>query len=150
MHYSSEPDARISWGSLGLLGLSLAMESSAREALTRVFSSNATTMTITREHPSLRLSVLPGLYYVHKVQEVPSDVLRKIINEPQTLLSITRTAEEISIVGQCSSENEAEGEWRCIKIAGPMPFGEQQCHNCAHIGGLNKDDRAYGYPMRSS
>ena len=91
---------------------------------TRVSSSNATTMTITREHPSLRLSVLPGLYYVRKLQEVPSDVLRRIVDEPQTLLSITRTADEISIAGQCSSENEAEGEWRCIKIAGPMPFGE--------------------------
>ncbi|PIL32992.1 hypothetical protein GSI_05110 [Ganoderma sinense ZZ0214-1] len=81
-------------------------------------------MIITREHPSLRLSVLPGLYYVRKVQELPIDVLRSIAEEPQMLLSITRTANEISIVGQCSgsSENQAEGEWRCIKIAGPMPF----------------------------
>ena len=105
--------------------MSLAMEPSAREALTRVSSFNTTsTMTITREHPSLRLSVLPGLYYVRKVQEVPAKVLRRIAEEPQMLLSITRTAEEISIAGQCSPENEAEGEWRCIKIAGPMPFGE--------------------------
>ncbi|KAI1784971.1 ACT domain-containing protein [Ganoderma leucocontextum] len=79
-------------------------------------------MTITRNHPSLRLSVLPGVFYVRKTQEVPADVLRRIAEEPQTLLSITRTAEEISIVGQCTSENQAEGEWRCIKIAGPMPF----------------------------
>ena len=100
-------------------------ESSVREALTRIPSFNATTMTITRrEHPSLHLSVLPGLYYVRKVQEVPSDVLLRIVDEPQTLLSITRTADEISIAGQCSPESEAEGEWRCIKIAGPMPFGE--------------------------
>ena len=106
------------------MGLGLAMESSAHDALTRVSSFNATTMTITREHPSLRLSVLPGLYYVRKVQEVPAEVLRRIADEPQTLLSITRTADEISIAGQCSVENEAEGEWRCIKIAGPMPFGE--------------------------
>ncbi|KAM5545196.1 hypothetical protein V8D89_001307 [Ganoderma adspersum] len=78
-------------------------------------------MTIARKHLSLRLSVLPGLYYVRKVQEVPAEVLRRIADEPQMLLSITRTA-EISIVGQCTSENEAEGEWRCIKIARPMPF----------------------------
>ena len=83
-----------------------------------------TAMSFTREHPCLRLSVLPGIFYVRQVKEVPADILRRIAEEPQTLLSITRTSEEISIVGQCTAEEEAEGEWRCIKIAGPMPFGE--------------------------
>ena len=83
-----------------------------------------TAMSVTREHPCLRLSVLPGIFYVRQVKEVPADILRRIAEEPQTLLSITRTSEEISIVGQCTAEEEAEGEWRCIKIAGPMPFGE--------------------------
>ena len=64
-------------------------------------------MSVTREHPCLRLSVLPGIFYVRQVKEVPADILRRIAEEPQTLLSITRTSEEISIVGQCTAEEEA-------------------------------------------
>ena len=89
-------------------------------------------MAVTREHPTLRLSVLPGLFYVRQVQGVPADVLRRIVEEPQMLLSITRTAEEISIVGQSASGNEPEGEWRCIKVVGPMPFGRWNFIYSAH------------------
>ena len=105
-------------------------------------------MTITREHPCLHLSVLPGVYYVRKVDQVPADVLRKLADEPQTLLTITRTAEEISIAGQCTPEDEAEGEWRCIKIAGPMPFGEHTFHHRAHTGLLSGGDRPHGHLNR--
>lgn len=70
---------------------------------------------------------------MRKVQEVPADILRRIAEEPQALLSVTRTAEEISIVGQCSTEDEAEGEWRCLKIVGPMPFGRQRIRTTMHV-----------------
>lgn len=41
-------------------------------------------------------------------------------------LSITRTAEEISIVGEATAilaVDVDDSKWRCINIAGPMEFG---------------------------
>ena len=75
--------------------------------------------------PCLHLDVLAQTFYVKKygaTDEVPLNALREL-SVPKTtsgIISITRTAEEISII--CEAKEE-EGEWKCIKIAGPMEFG---------------------------
>ncbi|KAI0737234.1 ACT domain-containing protein [Daedaleopsis nitida] len=81
-------------------------------------------MAVTREHPCLRLSLLPTPFYVRRVKEIPAELIQKLtaIGDSKEVLSITRTAEEISLVGQCVSEDDPEAKWRCIKIAGPMEF----------------------------
>lgn len=76
-------------------------------------------------HPCLHLDVLGQTFSVKKyapADEIPSDALRELSGPKAAsgIISITRTAEEISIV--CEAEKE-EGEWKCIKIAGPMEFG---------------------------
>jgi hypothetical protein len=77
------------------------------------------------DHPCLHLNVLRQSFSVKQyvsADEILPDVLRKL-NAPNTatgIISITRTAEEISIV--CEAEKD-EGDWKCIKIAGPMEFG---------------------------
>ncbi|EGO30994.1 hypothetical protein SERLADRAFT_455479 [Serpula lacrymans var. lacrymans S7.9] len=79
-------------------------------------------------HPCLHLELLPQTFFV---KQLPADagIPPEIFNELNVqggsdihrLFSVTRTAEEISIVGE--SATEEGGDWRCIKIAGPMDFG---------------------------
>lgn len=76
-------------------------------------------------HPCLHLDVLGQTFSIKKyvsTDEIPSDALRELSasKTKSAIISITRTAEEISIV--CEAEKD-EGEWKCIKIAGPMEFG---------------------------
>ena len=82
-------------------------------------------MTLATNHPCLHLDVLGQTFSIKKyasADEIPSDALRELSVSKATsgIISITRTAEEISVV--CEAEKD-EGEWRCIKIAGPMEFG---------------------------
>jgi len=75
-------------------------------------------------HPCLHLDVLEKTFSVKKyasTDEISPDVLHELCVSKATsgIISITRTAEEISIVRE--TERDA-GEWRCIKIAGPMEF----------------------------
>jgi len=77
------------------------------------------------DHPCLHLDVLRQSFsvkkYVSADEMLPDELLQKL-NAPKTttgITSITRTAEEISIV--CEAEQD-EGDWKCIKIAGPMEF----------------------------
>ncbi|KAH9925864.1 ACT domain-containing protein [Epithele typhae] len=79
-------------------------------------------MSITREHPSLRLSVLPQTFFVRQTTEVPNDALARLCADPRAFLSITRTADEWSLVGECA-DGDLDGKWMCIKVAGPMDFG---------------------------
>ena len=77
-------------------------------------------------HPSLHLQPLPRTFYVvqHDIKDtIPEDLLALLTGTKSgaNFLSITRTAEEISIIGECG-EGE-EGDWKCIKIAGPMDLG---------------------------
>ena len=90
------------------------------------------------DHPSLQLRLLPNEFYVMKYETKPdiwNALLRKLLRESVSsspaqsrqpdFLSFTRTEEEISIVGECTpASDQKEGDWRCIKIAGPMDFGE--------------------------
>ncbi|KAN0100358.1 ACT domain containing protein [Tylopilus felleus] len=75
-------------------------------------------------HPCLHLDALDRTFSIRRyapTDEIPSDALRELSGSKATsgIISITRTAEEISIVHEAERD---EGEWRCIKIAGPMQF----------------------------
>ena len=70
----------------------------------------------------LTLEVLDGEYTIHKFspeKSVPVEVLRS------SFLSITKTAEELSIVCDAAIDLEAEKEehgWSCLKVLGPLDF----------------------------
>lgn len=77
------------------------------------------------DQPAFRLQVLQQIFDVKQypcdgdISEV-LDRLRMPLNQAG-LFSLTRTAEEVSIVHEASCEGE--GRWKCIKILGPMDFG---------------------------
>ena len=82
------------------------------------------TMTTTRDHAALRLSLLPRPFFVRQSPNVPHDVLAALSTDPHPrFLSVTRTAEEWSVVGECADGADLGAKWRCIKVAGPMDFG---------------------------
>jgi hypothetical protein len=83
------------------------------------------------EHKAFYLALLPNTYFVKQLpasEGLPETAL-SLLNGPG-FFSITWTSEEISIVGevtdnpQVRSLSGGNGEWRCIKIAGPMEFGK--------------------------
>jgi hypothetical protein len=84
------------------------------------------------DHPCLYLHVLPGAFFVRKLE--PSklqDTLKSLVQDSddgESFLSITRSFEELSVVGQyrngMGEEYRELAGWRAIKIAGPMEFSE--------------------------
>ncbi|KAJ7654831.1 ACT domain-containing protein [Mycena rosella] len=83
------------------------------------------------DHPCLHLHVLPGAFFVRKLEPNQlDDTLKSIFmgsqDDGEAFLSITRSSEELSVVGQYQDwMPEAYKEfagWRAIKIAGPMEF----------------------------
>jgi len=81
------------------------------------------------EHKPFDLALLPGIYFVKQLPvsaKLPEHIV-SLLNEPG-FFSITRTSEEISIVGEITSNPQVQslsggiGDWRCIKVAGPMEF----------------------------
>jgi hypothetical protein len=83
------------------------------------------------EHKAFNLALLPNPYFVKQLPasaELSENVL-SLLSGPG-FISITRTPEEISIVGEVINDprvlslSGGDGEWRCIKIAGPMEFGK--------------------------
>lgn len=88
------------------------------------------------DSPAFNLHLLPTPYKVTRLN--PSEPLPQKYIDALTgpsssfagdgklrMLSVTRTSEEVSIVQEGLGE---EGEWRCVKIAGPMAFGEYLLH----------------------
>ncbi|KAG1765111.1 ACT domain-containing protein [Suillus occidentalis] len=76
-------------------------------------------------HPSLELELLAQTFFVKQFPVnagVPAAIASGLNAAQQTpgVFSITRTGEEISVVGMAVDD---DGEWKCIKIAGPMEFG---------------------------
>ncbi len=65
---------------------------------------------------------LPGVFVICRLnpdKELPAWI------EKSSFYSITRTSEELSIVTQGSvvpETVECEGDWRCLKIEGPLDF----------------------------
>ena len=79
--------------------------------------------------------MLPNTYFVKKLltsAKLPENIL-SLLDGPG-FFSITRTSEEISIVGEITDDPRIQslsggvGDWRCIKIAGPMEFGKPSPH----------------------
>ena len=69
----------------------------------------------------MNLTVLPGEYCVWRLAaKAPQPSL-----DPGSLLSVTRTPHELSIVSLSSAvppEAKAEAGWRCLQVQGPLPF----------------------------
>ena len=80
-------------------------------------------MSLPFEHPCLRLSLLAAPFFVRKMEAVTPDLLQQL-SATSEVFSITRTPEEVSVVGQCASDDDPEAKWKCFKIAGPMEFGK--------------------------
>lgn len=81
------------------------------------------------DHPAFNLKVLPKIFFVKQLpsSDVLSTQVLEALNSSQGFFSITRTSEEISIVGELDESNPlniSDGDWRCIQIAGPMDFGQ--------------------------
>jgi hypothetical protein len=81
-------------------------------------------------HPSLFLRLLKQPFFVTQLQPnaaIPVPFIEALSSDNSgRFLSITRTAEEISIVGEVTSifpVDVDDSKWRCINIAGPMEFG---------------------------
>ncbi|KAI0322990.1 ACT domain-containing protein [Amylostereum chailletii] len=78
---------------------------------------------------ALQLQLLPGTFFVSQLkptEPLPTSILASLqnVNIGGKFLSITRTNDEISIVGEVNFEHNAEdATWSCIKITGPMDFG---------------------------
>lgn len=71
---------------------------------------------------SLMFTILPGYFAIHRLQP---DASTMTVNPNWTFFSITKTAEEISIVipedVDVPSENVEKG-WRCLMVQGPLDF----------------------------
>lgn len=85
------------------------------------------------EHESFHLALLPAPYFVKQLSVstgLPENVLSLLNGPGPGFFSITRTPEEVSIVGELTNDprildlSKGVGSmWRCIKIVGPMEFG---------------------------
>jgi hypothetical protein len=82
------------------------------------------------DHPCLHLHVLPGAFFVRKLEPRQlNETLKSLIQDDSdsSFLSITRTNEELSVVGEYQEGKTPEAYkelsgWRAFKIAGPMEF----------------------------
>ncbi|KAJ3789220.1 ACT domain-containing protein [Lentinula aff. detonsa] len=81
------------------------------------------------DHLSLHLHVLPGTFFISKLEPtepVPQSIVNLLVKRGSLFLSLTRTPEETSIVGQwhdgIPEAFKPEAVWRCIKLQGPMEF----------------------------
>jgi len=80
------------------------------------------------DHPCLHLHVLPGAFFVRKLEpskvaETLQSLFQDSNDDGQSFLSITRTSEELSVVGKYQDgmpkEYKELASWRAFKIAGP-------------------------------
>ncbi len=74
------------------------------------------------DHHRLKFRVLPGLYAIVRLN---ADALVPDWATEAGFISITRTADEVSIV--CPSDNlpgdvTTQHHWQCLKLEGPFPF----------------------------
>ncbi|KAI0094444.1 ACT domain-containing protein [Irpex rosettiformis] len=83
-------------------------------------------------HPSFQLILLPNSYNVTQFkpeEPIPQSYIDALTGArskhlssgegKMRMLSITRTNEEVSIVEEVEL---GEGEWRCVRVMGPMAF----------------------------
>lgn len=78
------------------------------------------------DHAAFHLHLLKNPFFVKQLGEgghIPAEYLERLIDTAsKKFFSITRTDEEVSIVGEADPD-DASATWRCIRIAGPMDFG---------------------------
>ncbi|KAJ7170163.1 ACT domain-containing protein [Mycena filopes] len=82
------------------------------------------------DHPCLHLHVLPGTFFVRKLEpSTLNETFKSLLetDDGHSFLSLTRTNEELSVVGEYTEQRTPEeykefSTWRAIKIAGPMNF----------------------------
>ncbi|TFK77410.1 hypothetical protein BDN72DRAFT_830571 [Pluteus cervinus] len=79
------------------------------------------------KHSSLFLHILPETFFVlqfHPEQELPPCILKDMTFDSGRFFSITRTQNEVSLVGESRKgmpdKYKEYSTWICIKIAGPM------------------------------
>jgi hypothetical protein len=79
------------------------------------------------DHDALQLAVLEKPFFVRQVKKISPEVLDELRPASSgAFYSVTRTAEEISIVGEAAEgAPAAEAKWRCVRVKGPMDFGER-------------------------
>ncbi len=70
------------------------------------------------------LTLLPGEY---AICQLPAEAAAPTVATGSIFLSVTRTADELSVV--CRAEDapaasRVEAGWRCLKLAGPFAFDE--------------------------
>ncbi|KAI0785794.1 ACT domain-containing protein [Abortiporus biennis] len=78
------------------------------------------------DHVSFRLHLSDKIFYVKQFNpsdNIPVDYLNSLQTNSSKFISITRTNEEISIVGETDDVSDKDASWKCIRIAGPMDFG---------------------------
>ena len=88
------------------------------------------------DHPSLNLILFNEPIVIYKLQpnEILPDEILKVITRPisgEHLISVTRTAEEVSVVCNTAFLPNVEApRWKSIKIRGPLDFGKQTSAMC--------------------
>ncbi|KAF7337514.1 RNase Gf29 [Mycena sanguinolenta] len=90
---------------------------------------NLRVMSPPSDHPCLHLHVLQEPFFVRKLEpgrNQLNEILKDLEKDGSSFFSITRTDEELSVVGQYregmpDAYREVSG-WRAFKIAGPMEF----------------------------
>lgn len=81
------------------------------------------------------LIVAPNTFFVYQLpihESLPQAVMDALIHPPtsDTIISVTRTSEEISIVtdivldAALAPPSLKRSEWKCLTMKGPMAFGE--------------------------
>jgi hypothetical protein len=75
--------------------------------------------------PVFILNKILGTTHTSEVDTDPKD---NVVPSPDGFWAISRTPDEITIVGHeayhdYTSKNEPLDKWGCLKIKGPMPFG---------------------------
>lgn len=79
----------------------------------------------------LHLKALNKSFFILKLTDrhkAPAWVLEQLAGDTSRFFSVTKTEDEISIVGEAFPDMPVDCRdnmtWRCIKINGPMEFGE--------------------------
>ncbi|KAF7303197.1 ACT-7 domain-containing protein [Mycena kentingensis (nom. inval.)] len=81
------------------------------------------------DHPCLHIKCLDGAFFVAKLQPSELGSLFESVqakDDGESFLSITRTDDELSVVGKLQEGTPARfrqfATWKAFKIAGPMEF----------------------------
>ncbi|KAH8836096.1 ACT domain-containing protein [Flagelloscypha sp. PMI_526] len=85
------------------------------------------------DHPCLHLSILPGQYFVVKLDSKTENLDQWVLDgllqqiKSSDVFSVTKTDEELSVLGKLNNSLPAvcqeEATWGALKIKGPMDFG---------------------------